>query len=65
MSEKHSPEENEIVIDFKSIPRGTLDAACRVLTSSIQKALADPVKRAEYEAWKKERAKEEQIKKRD
>lgn len=43
--------ENEVFIDPKDIPLSVKETACRVLASSIRLALADPVKRAEYEEW--------------
>ena len=47
--------EQDIFIDPKTIPSSVLETACRVLNSSIRLALADPVKRADFEAWKAKR----------
>lgn len=48
--------EQDIFIDPKSIPASVLETACRVLNSSVRLALADPAKRADFEAWKAKRA---------
>lgn len=45
----------KVVIEPRSVPAEDYQTACSVLASSIRLALADPEKRAEYEAWKKRR----------
>lgn len=44
-----------VKINPKLIPAEEYQTACAVLASSIRLALADPAKRAEYEAWKRRR----------
>lgn len=44
----------EAEIHPEDIPDDVYDMMCVVLNRSVRLALADPVKRAEYEAWKKE-----------
>ena len=43
-------------IDPDKIPDVDYELGCRVLAASIKRILADPVKRAQYEEWKAERA---------
>ena len=38
------------------IPAADYDVGCRVLAASIRHALADPVLRAQYEEWKRQKA---------
>lgn len=45
-------ETKSVKIDPALIPDEAIERACRVLDSSIRLAMADPEKRAEYEAWK-------------
>lgn len=46
---------NEVKIDVKSIPDVDMRIGCKILKGCIERMLADPKKRAEFEAWAKER----------
>lgn len=48
---------DRLAIDPDEIPAEEYAIGCRVLAASIRHALADPATRAEYEDWKRRRAK--------
>ncbi len=50
-----TPNNHTVVIDPKDIPDECYQIGCSILYSSIRRALADPVLKADFEAWKKER----------
>lgn len=43
-----------VKIDPRAVSPADYQTACRVLSSSIRLALADPKQRAEFEEWKKQ-----------
>lgn len=46
---------NEVKIEPKKIPNVEMKIACKTLFQCLERAMADPQKRADFEAWKAQR----------